>query len=114
MPWVLRRVAVDQWVVMPNHLHGVIVVHGRGGSRTAPTKPLGRFIGAFKTVSTKRLNEIRGRGDRPLWQRNYYEHIVRNENELNKIREYITTNPQRRASDRENPAAETYLEDPWL
>ncbi len=69
---------------MPNHLHGVIMIDdiGRGGSRTAPTdmakrKPLGRLIGAFKTVSTKQINILRGMSGAPVWQRNYYEHVIR-------------------------------------
>lgn len=125
----------DEWIVMPNHLHGIVVIQeldekgeGRhvlrypgdsatngvsaGGSRTAPTnvatvgshgggsrsaptrrKPLGSLIGAFKTVSTKRVNELRGTPSAVLWQRSYYEHIVRNEVELGQIRQYIRTNP---------------------
>ncbi|HHT9139412.1 MAG TPA: transposase, partial [Candidatus Tripitaka californicus] len=80
----------------------------RGGSRTAPTngikhKPLGRLIGAFKTVSTKRFNEIRNASRIPIWQRNYYEHIIRNEDKLNRIREYIINNPLQWQFDRENP-----------
>jgi len=56
-------VELDQWVIMPNHLHGIIVIndHHRDGSRTAPTekhKPIGHLVGAFKTVSTKRINQI--------------------------------------------------------
>jgi putative transposase len=101
-------VELDQWVIMPNHMHGVIVVTGRGGSRTAPTsgikqKPLGRLIGAFKTVSAKRINELRNTPGAPVWQRNYYEHIIRNERSLNRIREYIVNNPMQWEMDRENP-----------
>jgi hypothetical protein len=75
-----------------------------GGSRTAPTgemeirerrKPLGRLVGAFKTVSTKRVNELRGEPGVQLWQRNYYEHIVRSERALNRIRQDIIDNPAR-------------------
>ena len=60
-----------------------------GGSRTAPTnyKTLGRLIGAFKTVSTKYINKINYNMKIKLWQRNYYEHIIRNEIELNNIRQ---------------------------
>jgi len=103
-------VELDEWVIMPNHMHGIIVIVDdcRGGSRTAPTrtaptvkrKPLGRLIGAFKTVSTKHINETRGTPGTRLWQRNYYEHIIRNENELNRIREYIVNNPSQWPSDR--------------
>ena len=49
---------------------------------------------------------MRGTSQRAVWQRNYYEHVVRNEDELNKIREYIATNPLRWLGDRENPAAQ--------
>jgi REP element-mobilizing transposase RayT len=102
-------VSLDEWIVMPSHLHGIIVINDecRGGSRTAPTnakrKPLGRLVGAFKTVSTKRINQVRGSPGIPLWQRNYYEHIIRNEDELNKIREYILYSPLQWKFDRENP-----------
>jgi len=105
--WLAKQypyVVLDEWTVMPNHLHGIIVItDGTGGSRTAPTKrkPLGRLIGAFKTVSTDRVNEMRGTPGSLLWQRDLYEHIIRNEDELNKIREYIRTNPLRWASDPE-------------
>jgi REP element-mobilizing transposase RayT len=82
------------------------MVDGRGGSRTAPTKnhkPIGRLIGAFKTVSTKRLNTMRNTPGVPIWQRNYYEHIIRNEESLHRIRRYIVGNPARWEEDPENP-----------
>lgn len=112
--WLSGRypyVGLDEWVVMPNHLHGIIILiepDGRGGSRTAPTqnhKSLGRLIGAFKTVSTKRLNAIRHTPGDSVWQRNYYEHIVRDEESLARIRQYIIDNPSRWDEDRENPLA---------
>ena len=92
------HVSLDDCVVMPNHLHGIIVIIDgfRGGSRTAPTgkrKSLGRLIGAFKTVSTKQINQIRKTPGAKLWQRNYYEHIIRDKNDLNRIRKYIVNNP---------------------
>jgi len=106
-------VILDEWVIMPNHLHGIVIItddieYRRGGSRTAPTetlkrKPLGRLIGAFKTVSTKLINEIRSNPGAPLWQRNYYEHIIRSERDLQDIREYIAGNPIKWEEDEENP-----------
>ena len=97
-------------VIMPNHLHGIIVISDmcRGASRSAPTgvakrKPLGRLVGAFKTVSTKRINEIRGTLGVPVWQRNYYERVIRNGEELNRVRQYIIDNPAHWEEDRENP-----------
>jgi putative transposase len=104
------HVELDEYVIMPNHFHGIIVIIDpcRGGSRTAPTndrrKPLGRLIGAFKTVSTKRINETRQTPGAKLWQRNYYERVIRNEGYLGNIRKYIANNPMQWAFDRENPA----------
>ena len=106
--WLSSRypyVYLDEWIIMPNHFHGIIVLTDkprRGDSRVAPTqpndrepkrKPLGQLIGAFKTVSTKKINIIRNAPGTPVWQRNYYEHIIRNENALNNIRQYIINNP---------------------
>ena len=105
-PYIL----LDAWVVMPNHLHGIIIVDNgvKGGSRTAPTtkgrKPLGRLIGAFKTVSNKHLNDLRETLGAALWQRNYYEHIIRNEADFERIRKYIYENPARWPEDENNPA----------
>ena len=98
-------------MIMPNHLHGIVVITDgsrRGGSRTAPTtatkhKPIGRLIGAFKTVSTKGINLLRGTPGNKIWQRNYYEHIIRNEESMRRIQRYIFDNPQRWALDHENP-----------
>lgn len=103
------QVELDVWVVMPNHFHGILVLTDdrRDGSPTAPTpsrkKPLGRLIGAFKTIATKRINEIRAMPGVLLWQRNYYEHVIRNENDLHDIRHYIVNNPLRWMEDENNP-----------
>ena len=103
--WLAKQypyIDLDEWIVMPNHLHGIInITDSRGGSRTALTKrkTLGSLVGAFKTVSTEDINQLRGTPTRTLWQRDFYDHIIRNEDELNKIREYIRTNPLQWASD---------------
>jgi REP element-mobilizing transposase RayT len=98
-------------VVMPNRSHGILKINdiGRGGSRTAPTlpvkrKPLGRLIGAFKTVSTKQINLLRDTEGQVVWQRNYYERIFRDEREMDRIHRYIEANPSQWADDDENPA----------
>ena len=136
--WLERQypyVTQDEWVVMPNHLHGILVIEDnsdlehdsrgddsrlrrRDDSRIVPTtritptqtapmqtkrKPLGRLIGAFKTVSTKQINLERDTPGARFWQRNYYEHIVRNRRELNAIRAYIRNNPRKWALDRDHP-----------
>lgn len=73
-----------------------------GVSRTARTKSLGRLIGAFKTVSTKHVNEWRETPGPTLWHRNDYEHTIRNDDDLDRIREYIATNPARWSENAEN------------
>ncbi len=96
-----------EYAIMPNHFHGIFLIDRYlGGSRTAPTgriKPLGRILGAFKTRSTKLVNEFLQTSGAPIWQRNYYEHIIRNESELNRIVEYIISNPSNWFDDENNP-----------
>jgi REP element-mobilizing transposase RayT len=95
------------FVIMPNHLHGITLIdQHKDGSRTAPTqrlKPLGRILGAFKTRSTRLVNEFRQTSGAPIWQRNYYERIIRNEFELNRIIDYIISNPANWSDDENNP-----------
>jgi putative transposase len=114
--WLVGQYAfveLDTFVVMPHHLHGIIVIEGgEGGSRTARTKPLGGLIGAFKTVSTKHVNEWRETTSAMLWHRNYYEHIIRNDDDLDRIREYIATNPARWSEDAGNSIVRAVREPP--
>lgn len=97
--WLVKQYAyvdLDEWVVMPNHMHGIIIIADNLGSQATSTdqrKSLGELIGAFKAVSTKHINIIRNTPSKQLWQRNYWEHVVRNEQTLNNIREYIVNNP---------------------
>jgi len=103
-------VDLDEFIVMPDHLHGIIFLTDMnlmGASRGAPTtlrKPLGQLIGAFKTVSTKRINTIRNTPDTRLWQRNYFEYIIRGERDLARVREYIMNNPVKCGEDEYNPS----------
>ncbi len=73
------------FIVMPNHVHGIITLHkvGRAGSKPAPTKqyPLSEIVRAFKTYSSRRINELRNSRGTRVWQRNYYEHVIRNESD---------------------------------
>jgi hypothetical protein len=64
---------------------------------------LPEIIRAFKTFSSRRINVLRKEPGVPLWQRNYYEHIIRDEEELNRFREYIQNNPMQWEMDEENP-----------
>jgi len=112
--WLAQRydfVELDQYVVMPNHLHGIIVIRDvdAGGSRTAPTrdavrKPLGRLVGAFKTLSTNRLNDLWLTPGRTIWQRDFYERVIRHERELDAVRRYVVDNPLKWGLDPDNPA----------
>ena len=101
--WLAERypyVTLDEWIVMPNHLHGIIVIED---DRREKHKPLGRLIGAFKTVFTKQLNAQHGTPGSAFWQRDYYERVIRNERELDAIRQYIVDNPLQWELDREHP-----------
>jgi REP element-mobilizing transposase RayT len=105
---------LDAFVVMPNHVHGIIVIVDPVGSIHESTLPktiverramlLPKIVGRFKMNSAKRINERRGTPGVPVWQRNYFEHIIRNDKSLHRIREYIAANPQRWQYDNENVA----------
>ncbi len=114
------EINLDVFVIMPNHLHGIIEIidhiNGRTGNRPiAPTIPktglidhgppagsLGAIMAGFKSAVTVRINKYRKTPGARVWQRNYWEHVVRNEYELNNIREYIRNNPSEWDSDAEN------------
>jgi len=112
-------VETDEFVVMPNHFHGIVVIAGvtvGADLRVGPNSegahagaPLPTIIQWFKTMTTNEyMRGVKTRSWTPfagrLWQRNYYEHIVRCENELTRIREYIANNPLQWEMDRENPS----------
>ena len=150
---VRPRVTIDAFVVMPDHLHGILVIEGqldtpagvdapsavdtppgahtypgadappgRGTLQRAPTPtPWDRaptserfghptsgsiptIVRLYKSTTTKRINILRGTPGMPVWQRNFYEHIIGSETELHAIRRYIRENPLRWALDPDNPA----------
>jgi len=132
-PTLRSYVVLDEFVVMPNHFHAILMIvsEGRGtwpmekpGRSRAPTmeqfgKPvsgsLPTIIRSFKSAVTKRVNDLRGPPGLPVWQRDYYEHIIRDEDSLRRIRDYILTNPLRWELDQENPARRGEDEfDRWL
>ncbi|MBU1650655.1 transposase, partial [bacterium] len=67
-------------------------------------KDLGRIIGAFKTITTKGINQLYGISGQKIWQRNFYERIIRDNSELDSVRKYIQDNPMKWLDDPENPA----------
>ena len=100
-------VQLDAWVVMPNHVHGIIViVEGYDVDDKRPNKTIsgtvGALVGKFKAAVTKRINNLQDTKGQTIWQRGYYDRVIRNETELNAIRKYIAQNPARWAEDREN------------
>ena len=117
LPRHYPHVRLDAWIVMPNHVHGIIVLTDvddtpvGAGFKPAPTNNAGssrhglpEIVRAFKTFSSRRINAARSAVGAPFWQRNYYEHIIRNDESLNRIRQYIEDNPARWHEDPENPA----------
>lgn len=98
LPKTYLFVSLDNWVIMPNHLHGIIWL-----KEDCPEKTnLSVIISSFKANST--LQARKGLHQRVnLWQRGFYEHIIRNENDLLRIRQYIEDNPVQWAFDQENP-----------
>lgn len=107
----------DVFVVMPNHIHGIIFItderrggvspphHSHQGEETSPLRKrtLGQIIAYFKYQTTKQVNQILNTAGTSLWQRNYYEHVIRDEKDLKQIREYIIHNPLKWELDSENP-----------
>jgi len=98
-------VSLDEFVVMPNHVHGIIfLAETWPGAEKESTPTLSAVMRAFKSISAIAANRLLGRASLPFWQRGYYGHIIRNEADLNRIREYIRNNPLEWALDPENPA----------
>jgi REP element-mobilizing transposase RayT len=122
------NVRLDEWVIMPNHIHGIIVIeneiatesndkrntivetsrwdvsktrHRRASTGQLLPNSLSSIIGQFKSVCTKRIRKY----ELPkfAWQPRFYDHIIRSEESLNKAREYIRNNPLKWESDKNNP-----------
>ena len=111
---IRENIELDEYAIMPNHFHGILLItdNGMGTALRAHTieqfgKPvsgsLPTIIRSFKSTVTKQINQLRNTPGSSVWQRNYYEHIIRNEDGLNRIREYIINNPIQWQFDRENP-----------
>lgn len=102
LPRHYPHVVLDVMVIMPNHVHGVIVLT-EDGKPAKPRQGLPEIVRAFKSHSARRINALRRTPGLPIWQRNYYEHIVRDQADWERIREYILNNPQEWDRDLENP-----------
>ncbi|MBN2061462.1 MAG: transposase [Deltaproteobacteria bacterium] len=100
------EIIIDQYAIMPNHIHCIIGItdgNNAGGQPAAPTKgTLSSFVNGFKSAVTTRINTLRNMPGEPVWQRSFYDHVIRNERSLNAIREYILANPVNWELDIEN------------
>ncbi|HLO50578.1 MAG TPA: transposase, partial [Kamptonema sp.] len=94
-----RHVQLDSFVVMPNHLHGIIILTDETGEKH---HELSEIIRGFKTFSSRRINQMRRLRGVSVWQRDYYDRILRCEESLPNIRQYIENNPQKWVEDEEN------------
>jgi REP element-mobilizing transposase RayT len=123
------NVELDVFSVMPNHFHAIFLIHDIVGAHcmrpesaanvtmlesndnrahvSAPLRrksgSIGSVFAGFKSSSTKQINILRNNPGCPVWQRNYYERVIRNEDELSRAREYIVNNPMKWELDKENP-----------
>jgi len=125
------NVEIDLHIIMPNHVHGIIVINNCRGEVPSPliatpiiTQPLsnmhkpskkggetpplrrpslGHIVAYFKYQTTKHINRTRNTPGMPVWQRNYHDRVIRNEKELQEIRQYIRHNPLQWDRDDENP-----------
>jgi REP-associated tyrosine transposase len=113
LPEEYPTVTIDEYVVMPDHLHGILIINNTGvgaGSPYPSSKPatnlketgrrngaptLGAIIGYFKYQCAKQINLLLKTPGAPVWQRNYYEHVIRSEDDLSNIRRYVKYNPQK-------------------
>ncbi len=120
LPDNFPQVRLDQWIVMPNHVHIILEINynfnndktgyadddkngksvGTGRDLSLQGKPIYDIIGAFKTTSSKLIHQI-GHSDF-AWQRSFYDRVIRDDNELSRIRDYIIFNPLNWSRDRNN------------
>lgn len=126
IPGHIPHVGLDYFVVMPNHLHGILLLNsGTGTACCAPMATRGCFgamiagslaviVRSYKSAVTSRIRSLAKDTSLIVWQRNYYEHILRNERELAEVRTYIDRNPLQWSFDRENPETSAADDDlPW-
>lgn len=118
------EIELDAYQIMPNHFHGIVIIQDgainrdRGDRPIAPAWPiaptstsafkmrpksLSSLMAGFQSPVTSKINQLRGTPKQDVWQRNYFDRIIRNDNELNRIRKYIIENPMKWNLDKENP-----------
>jgi putative transposase len=108
IPKHFHNVNLDEYVIMPNHIHGIIIINEIDICRGEVTSPLrkatlGNIIAYFKYQSTKAINDLEGTPGIKIWQRNYYDRIIRGEKELQNIRDYIANHVLTSSFEMEHP-----------
>ena len=110
LPDRFPQVALDEFVIMPNHVHGILALVGAGLAPPGAPNVKSTFsshcslpavIGAFKSISTIKINRLLKRSGQLFWQRSYYEHIIRNGEDMKNAQRYILENPLKWSLDRE-------------
>jgi len=121
-----KNIILDEFVVMPNHFHGIIHIRDPVGAhcmrpdhkkrtdverahvgaplRRRKSGSIGSIIAGFKSAVTKRINQLRDNPGAPVWQRNYYERVIRNDQELQSIQQYVVDNPAKWQEDENHPS----------
>ena len=104
LPDHFAHATVDTFVVMPDHVHGIVILNATQrqtlpidtiGPRGTVQGSLAAVVQNFKSVSSRLINQLRNTPAAPIWQRNYYDHIVRDAADMERIRRYIAANPAR-------------------
>lgn len=118
-----NNVELDVFVIMPNHMHAIFGItaaikkfrqptvgayrhtplHETDSKFKSPSKTVGAIVRGYKSTVTKQINQFRKTPGQRVWQRNYYEHIIRNKKSLNRIRKYILNNPALWVDDENHP-----------
>ena len=111
------NVALDAFILILNHVHGVIIIEDEPTGVAAGLKPavpaavasrrrcVTEIARAFKTFSARKINDMRTSPGTPIWQRGFYDHVVRDEGELDRVRTYVMANPRKWPEDADYPAS---------
>ncbi|GJQ63179.1 MAG: hypothetical protein SCALA702_22320 [Melioribacteraceae bacterium] len=103
LPNFNEGIMLDSYCIMPNHFHGIAQLNFPSYPVNKSTVPLTEIIRQLKSYSAKKINLERGTPGAPVWQRSFFDRIIRNERELYEVRLYIEQNPLKWSIDQENP-----------